>query len=307
MRGRLLHADASARTLAVARIWVFGMCLADLLREPTHELAAVPLEHLSRVGVLALVPSDWFAALYTASGLAALKAVTALLLVPCIAGVRPFRPIAITACLLLTVQFALLRSTGDVNHGELAMLYAAWVLALAPSADALAVWSRPSGRAPATYAAAMSLIAFLFCLTYAFTGGYRLAMGAPAIFLDDAGTWPVLRASLRPGPFDRAYGAEILASPAGSSAFPIVFAAVTLFEVLAPFCLVSARFRWLWLAWTVVFHLASWLTLQILFVHNLLLMPLLLLDVEWWLGRLPGGQGSRSRAGTAAAAATGSR
>ena len=302
---RLLHAGASARTLAVARIWVFGMCLADLLREPTHELAAVPVEYLSRIGLLVLLPSDWFVALYAASGLAALKATTALLLVPCIAGVPPFRPLAITACLLLTLQFALLRSTGDVNHGELAMLYAAWVLAVAPSADVLAVRARSSARAPTTYAAAMVLIAFLFCLTYAFTGGYRLAMGTPGIFLDDAGTWPVLRASLRPGPFDRAYGAEILASPAVWSAFPVVFAGVTLFEVLAPLCLVSTRFRWLWLAWTIVFHLASWLTLQIIFVHNLLLMPLVLLDVEWWLARLD--QRNRSRADVAASATARSR
>ena len=300
---RLLHADASARTLGVARIWVFGMCLADLLREPTHELADIPFVYLSRVGPLVVLPASWFAALYTASGLAVLKTATAALLVASIAGLRPFRPIAVTACVLLTVQYALLRSTGDVNHGELAMLYAAWVLAVSPSADALAVGARPPERAPAVHAAPMVLIAFLFCLTYALTGIYRLAMGAPAIFLDDAGTWPVLRAALRPGPFDRAYGAEILASPAGWSAFPVVFAWVTLLEVLAPLCLVLAPFRRLWLVSTVVFHLASWLTLQILFVHNLLLMPLVLLDVEWWLG----GQAPRSREETPVSAAARSR
>jgi hypothetical protein len=177
---KLIHADASGWTLSVVRVWIFGMCLGDVVREPVSDLVGMPLEYVTAVGPLALLPDVARGLLYTEPALQGLKIVVAALLAACVVGARPFRPIALTTCVLLTMLHALLRSVGHVNHGELPMLYGAWLLALFPAAP------------PATMMAVLTLV---FCLTYAFTGAYRLAISAPGIFVDGS----VMRLIVEPG------------------------------------------------------------------------------------------------------------
>jgi hypothetical protein len=60
------------------------------------------------------------------------------------------------------------------------------------------------------------------------------------------------------------------------------FPLTTGMEILSPLALFSPVFRRVWVAVMVVFHVLSWQLLQVLFFHNLVLMPLLLTDVEQW-------------------------
>ena len=271
---RLIHEEASPRTLAVARVWIFGMCLGDVVREPVLDLAGMPFGYVTAVGPLALLPDAARRLLYDQPVLLGFKGVVAALLVACVVGVRPVRPLALTACVLLTLFHALLRSVGHVNHGELPMLYAAWVLALFPAA------------APA---ATMALVTLIFCLTYAFTGGHRLAASAPAIFVDGSVMRLIVEPVLKPGVLATPYAAGLLTVPGAPALLSVGFAWVTLMELLSPLALVVPPFRWLWVGSMLLFHAFAWGVMQIPFVHNLILMPLLMLDWERWVRPRPAG------------------
>ena len=266
--GRLIHADASGWTVAVVRVWIFGMCLGDVVREPVSDLVGLPLEYVTAVGPLALLPDAARRLLYTEPALQGLKIVVAALLVACVVGARPFRPIALTTCVLLAVLHALLRSVGHVNHGELPMVYGMWLLALFPAAP------------PATMMAVLTLV---FCLTYAFTGAYRLAISTPGIFVDGSVMRLIVEPVLKPGVLAAPRGVELLASPLAPTVLSAGFVWVTIVELLSPLALVLPWFRRLWIGSMLVFHAFAWGVMQIPFVHNLVLMPLLMLDWErWW-------------------------
>ena len=289
----MLHASTSARTLAFARIWIFAMCWGDVVREPTQQLVGIPFAYVVRIGPLALLPPAWFAAVYTPSFLVGLKLSLAVLLLACVAGVPRFRAVAVAACLLLTVHHALVRSVGHLNHGELAMVYGAYILAVSPSADrwSLAALGRRHDEVPrsdARYAAPMVWITLVFCLTYTFTGAHRLAMSGPGIFVDGSAIGMVLQAAMQPGIYGHAHGTGFLTTAAGHTALTAGFIYTTIFEILAPVCLFWPRFRWVWVLSIVGMHVTTWLVMQLLFFHNLVLMPLVMLDLEWWRERLQG-------------------
>ena len=61
---------------------------------------------------------------------------------------------------------------------------------------------------------------------------------------------------------------------------------VTVFEILSLLCLSSTWFRRLWLAVMLPFHVLSWPLLQTLFLHNILLIAALLLDLDGIARRL---------------------
>src|SRR5205823_6246364 len=80
-------------------------------------------------------------------------------------GVPGYAIIAVTTCVLLTLYQGLPRSFGFLNHAQLALLYAAYVLAAFPCADALAIAPARARRerAPVLYRAPM-LAAALACV-----------------------------------------------------------------------------------------------------------------------------------------------
>jgi hypothetical protein len=296
----MLHEHASARALALARIWIFGLCLVDVAVDRLQELAGLPLDFLVPVGPLALVPSALLGRLYEPGFLVALQATLCGLLALAIVGAPGFRAIALAACALLTIQYALLRSVGYVNHAELPMLYAAVVLALAPSTDAWA-WRRATpARDPAIYGASLGLIALLFCLTYTLVGVHRVLMAGPAIFTDGSLIRIVLGPALKPGIFGGSHGVELLATPAGRALMTLGFVYVTVLELVAPACLFVPTLRRIWIPSMLAFHVLSRLLMQVFFVHNVAMIPLVLVDVDWWIARAAGTLGRRGpRAGAA--------
>lgn len=57
------------------------------------------------------------------------------------------------------------------------------------------------------------------------------------------------------------------------------------FEVLAPLCLFSRRFRLAWIPIMVTFHLGTWVLMGIFFLFNLLMIPMFVTDVDRRLAR----------------------
>ena len=170
---------------------------------------------------------------------------------------------------------------GEVTHAELVALYTVYILAVFPSADALALRRVREPSSPAAvYQAALLAATITLLATYMFTGVRRLFAGGIDIFLDGTILSMVADGAATPDHFQRAVGLWTLASPLATTLLQVGFAAVTIFEILSLLCLSSTWFRRIWLGIMLPFHVLSWPLLQTLFLHNILLIFALLFDVD---------------------------
>jgi hypothetical protein len=198
----------------------------------------------------------------------------------------------------LTFYQGLIRGFGYINHGELPMLYAAYVLAAFPSAHALSLQSgRVDPVRPVMFRAPMIAVGLLLAFTYTFVGARRLAEGGWRIFTDGTIIHMIVLRSFEPGPAGTGYGHLVLAHPALALMLQIGFPVVTLFELLSPLCLVYKGLRWAWILVIGAFHVATGLFMQIWFTANFALILVFLTDIDRLLtGWLPD-RGSRNRLG----------
>jgi hypothetical protein len=286
----MLHQRVSPETLGCARIWVFGIWLVSVLLTPFSDLARFPVEILRPIGVLQLIPPFAWPALLSPAGVLGLKIALLAGVALLVLGLPGYRLTALLTCALLTFYQGLIRGFTFTNHGELPLLYTAWVLALFPAADALALGPRRGpARAPVIYSAAMQLCALVLLLCYSLVGVRRLVESAPGIFLD--GTiihYVAVRAAASRGTFGD-LGLAVLQHPGLARAITLGFPVIGLCEALAPFCLVSRWFRLVWLPVMVAFHLGVWMLMGFLFLFNLLMIPVFLTEVDRLVARLPVG------------------
>lgn len=278
----MLHASVSPYTLGFVRLCVFGLWLAVVAPYPLHPIEELPSGLLSPYGALRLLPASVLEALLDARVLALLHAVLVTLLALCALGARPWRPIALVTVALLTYEQTLVRAFGFLNHKELALLYAAYVLALFPAADACVPWRRTAPDRPTpSCRAALRLITALPLLAYAGVGSVRLAHGTPDVFTGDTLPYYFAFTSLQPSYHGFELGTWMLREPLLALAAKLAFPVISVFELLAPLCLIVPRFRWLWLAVVVPFQLSTWLLMNIFFWENLALFALVLVaDTE---------------------------
>ena len=276
----VLHGRASATTLGVVRACVFSIWLVVVVRDPLSFLGELPPSMFHPLGVLQLAPRSLWLHLLEPGALDAFKAVLVALLALAALGARPYRAIAVATAVLLTVHQGLLRSFTFTNHEELALLLCAYVLALFPAADGFA-WPRRARRSssPPLYAGAMVAMTGLLLLPYTEIAAHRLAHAAPAVFTGES--LPYWFASL--DWLDRdgwGAGVWLLGHPALVTLFKAGFVVTTVFELLAPLCLILPRFRRVWLVVVVCFHVVNWFTLNLFFWQNALLVLLLVSDTE---------------------------
>jgi hypothetical protein len=81
-------------------------------------------------------------------------------------------------------------------------------------------------------------------------------------------------------------GPSLLGHPTLVNVFKVGFVVTTMFELLAPLCLVLPRFRRVWIVVVVSFHLVNWFTLNLLFWEDALLVLLLVTDIDGHVGRI---------------------
>jgi len=277
---KLLHEEASARRLELVTVLVFGLWFIKLLPDPLARLALLPSALFEPVGFLALVPSAVQPVLLSGPFLWFLKIATGLS-IALVLGNRARTPAALVACACITLHLGIARGfAGNIGHQDLPLLYAAYWLALCRLAEWIAARARPagaSGGCAQPLRPEVPIIGTLaaLCLTYTFVGIFRLVYGGLEAFAPESLTFWALRNSfhvLHPtwglGKLLPEYPALTLLLTAG---FPIV----TAFEICAPLCLFSRRFRQLFLLVMVLFHFVSWLLLDIFFWENLALLLLL--------------------------------
>lgn len=277
----MLHEKVSPQTLGFARISVYGIWFWHVLKDPLGKVAEVPFEYFSPIGVLQIVPQPLWRLIYTTEFLSALKLTMLVGLALLLLGVGPFRCIAIFTCILLTFYQGLIRGFGYINHGELPMLYAAYVLAAFPSAHALSLRRGQADRAqPAMYSAPMMAVGLLLALTYTFVGARRLVEGGLEIFGNGTIIHMIALRSFEPGPSGSGYGHLVLEHPWLALMLQVGFPIVTIFELLSPLCLFYGRFRWAWILVISAFHVATGLFMQIWFTANFLLILVFLTDID---------------------------
>ncbi|WP_270043130.1 hypothetical protein [Solirubrobacter ginsenosidimutans] len=255
------------------RVAIYAMWLLVVVPDPLAYLA--DLAPGAPVGVFRWLPD----ALVTSAGLGALKVALVVVLVVCLVGAPGYRVWAVVASALLTVQQALLREYTFVNHEELALLVCTWVLVLFPAADGCS-WPRRAGGSPGSHALALEVLTAFFVLPYTLIAAHRLAYAAPDVFTGES--LPYWLASLNS--LDRdgwGVGVWALGHPALVDGLKVGFFVTTVFELLAPLCLVSRSFTLVWVAVVAGFHVVNEFTLNLFFWQNAVLALLL---VGWSRG-----------------------
>jgi hypothetical protein len=265
---KLLYADATPRTLELFTKIIFGMWAVIALIDPLPELQHLPLEFFHPLGlVLRAVPESLHPLLLTGPFLWGLKGALLVSILCVLAG--RFRLFAlVAACFLLTAEQSLIRSFGHVNHAELGLLYAAYCITFFAIADRLTGERKP----------AVPIVAFLFFffLSYTFIGTYRLVYGGWPTFTTGRLTYWITYNTYDASFYSMKLGALVLQYPWLNFLLNAGLPVITFFEILAPFTLLSNRFRLLFLIVIVPFHLFNFLFMDILFLENLILIVLLL-------------------------------
>ncbi len=285
---RLLHADAPLAARDFARTYVWSLWLLAVALDPLAYLALLPATSFEPAGLAAFVPDTLRAALLSTTGILLLKIVSLLAIGLAASGIWR-RPAAITACLLLTVQQGMVRGFGHINHAEITLLMSAYIVTWFDCVDFTAGIAKPDVKASArtksggrhTAAAPLTAIVLMLCVTYMFTGMHRVMNGGWHVFAGNhLENWMTF-AQHSPRGYDLGLGAWLLSFDLFRWSMIIGFPLVTLFEILAPLCLVSRRFRVVFVAVMLPFHLLVLATMGIVFWQSLALY-IFFLDTPFW-------------------------
>jgi len=276
----LLHATAGRKALWLFTAYVFGLWTFKMFVDPVHELANLPRGMVEPVGVLQLLPAGWLSALLSVTGLWLLRTAAvagcALSMIP-----RLIQWAGPLACIALTLHQSLVRSFGIVQHSEIALLMAAYVLVLFAWYRWLGVGHSKKEFNP--HAIPLFTIALILTVAYALVGTNRLIKGGLHVFTSDTLPNYILSRSLATKYFEFGIGESVAEWPAvvliGAK---VGFFVTTIIEATAPLCLLSRYYRYLFLAVMIPFHIVTLLTMQISFHENLLLY-LVLIDFSRWI------------------------
>ena len=264
---------ADRRSLTLVRAGVGAVWLVKLAFEPLTFYAHLPRSMLDPPGFLQLAPARLWDTVLTPGFLSGFKVALLVLVALFAFGVRPWRPIAVSAAVALTLHEGLVRGMTFVNHQELALLYCTYVLAL------VAAGRGEAKDQPEAARAAVTLMTVVALVPYTFIAAHRIAFSAPRLFA--GASLSTFLGSL--SGLDRAgwgWGLHLMAHPNLMIVAKLVFAVTTVFELLAPVCLVNQTFRRVWLAVMIPFHISTWFLMDIFFWENLILAALLLVDWE---------------------------
>jgi hypothetical protein len=265
----------SFASVPLVRSVVFGLWLLKTALTPVDSLASLPLSLFQPVGFLAELPDTALRFLIQASCLQWLKVAVLISLILVLVGLARTAA-AVAACLLITLQQGIIRGfSGHIHHTDLVLLYAAYLLALLPIADALARKQWATAVLPVAVNTDRALVVgilALLCLTYTLTGTYRFAHGGVETFRSGSATFWALRNSYQLVHPDWGLGKLLLPFPLLSHMLNAAFPVVTAFEAAAIGALLSRPFRWVFLAVVIGLHLLSWLFLEVFFWENLILL-----------------------------------
>ena len=131
-----LHHDATARTLAAARVYVMLLWLVKMVTLDLAALGYLSPSLFHPFGLMKLLPHSVIVILTMPSVLAVIKWLTVGLLLLSLAGIGRNRTILAVASMLV-LCFGLAKGFGGhVNHRELVLLYITWFMVWMPCCEA---------------------------------------------------------------------------------------------------------------------------------------------------------------------------
>jgi len=258
--------------LAMIRIAVFVVWAWQIVTYRAGSLADLPREIVRPPG---LFDNAALQALY-GSGVALelLRWGTVALCVAAAAAVRPFAPIAVAAVAGIVVTYGAMQSIGGyVNHAQQNVLWIAVLLVAAPCADRLSMSGPPPDSARSRdHATTVTLIALLVAATYAMTGLRRVGVGGVSVFTGESMKIWVTARSLQYSAFPLDVGLVVLRSRAIERLLQVGLLVSTVFEIASPLAVCWRRFRWVWIAVMVGFHVGVLFMMRIIFWENIVLI-----------------------------------
>jgi len=247
-------ADVTARQVRLFRALVFGMLAADALLHALGPLAGFPPELVRPVGLVRLLPDAWVAALFASPGWLSAACAGACALAAAGPG---FRALGVPVCLVATLHASVARSYAYAYHTDAALLL-----------------STP--RAAAAVRGAPLLASFAVLLVpYHLVGLTRVVEGGLEDFTSDALRGWMVRNAILPSwrtTFTGGLGHALAQHEGFATGMKLGFPLVTAFEVLAPAALFWRRFRLVFLAVMIPFHVVSLPVLGVFFYHSLVLL-----------------------------------
>ena len=282
MRIEVPHGSAAAPVLAAARVWVFGVWAIKLLVDPLPVLAKLPATLFAPLGPLIMLPEGVWDGVLTPAVLVTFKVV---LLVACLCaagGVFP-RPAAIASAVGLFFYQALVTGFSNfVDHSDLSLLLAAFILAASPIADAWTlVGGREAGEDARPYRAPLVGIVAMLSATYLMAGINRITYGIPTAFEP---AWLAVRTIINgyAEPSESWQIAETVGhQPWWGIALLLGTIGATIMELLAPFNLLSKRYRIVFICLMIPFHTLTDPLFNVRFWSPILLY-VFLIDCSVW-------------------------
>jgi hypothetical protein len=189
MKSRDYLYQASADTLGVMRLAVFGLCFVYVLGVPYGQLEILPPTLHQPTKLFGLLPSAWQSFLISGTGLSTLKPLLLVCLACAFAGIRPYRLWTLASVVLLLVFDMVYKGYSFYFwHGQFGLIYSAALLAFAPANDAyrLGFAGRRTQATGAAYRIVPLSIGVVFTTCYALLGIRRIADGGYAIYIDDS-------------------------------------------------------------------------------------------------------------------------
>lgn len=272
---QLLHSDATPRTLIFVLKFMFAMWFVRFLVDPVERLCELPVLYTLPVGPMGWLPVHVYFAAHTFTGLVVIKSV---ILAACVGVWIPQtrRSAAVVGCIAIAVISAITRGFGHINHAEISPLLITMVLTgfmLRLPKDQVLF---PGNIRCTQSSTALVLSTLCFGLTYSFVGIARIVHGGIELLSGPTIPNSMLRMSHHDWLLPVNLAELLIASPFLLLVLKVGTAAVTVFELFAPFCLISRKFRYAFLALIPLFHLGAILIFKIDFIENVLAMILLL-------------------------------
>lgn len=267
----VIHQNATVETYNFFRNWILGIWLIVILLSPVTSLAKLPFLADYSVGFLfQYLPGDikvWF---FQFGSLIALKAALVLGL-SCMMFRRFSKTAGISVCLLLTIYQGMMKGIGEVNHAELGILFAVYILVLFEWADSFYKQNEQEFQV-SRYGLPLTAICATLCLAYTFIGLHRVVMGGLDLFLGNSIYYWIIENSNEPKIYllwklDHLLFEYDWLRILVKAGFPIF----TGLEIFALFALIHKPYRYVFITGMFIFHFFIWLFMGILFWENMLM------------------------------------
>ena len=299
-RGTLAQLTRSSPSaLACLRVLISGTFLVSILSTSFSDFARLPVTLLVPTGMMKLLPWGFYDHLFTPLGMNLLKWALVCSLLFSTAGF--LTPVTTkTSALLVLFYQGLVRSFGHFNHDEIIAVYFLIVLAFSPCADRLSIdgWLRqPRSKPRFAYGYPILLMQCLLAWSYFSSAIIKLRISGLSYFSPD--NLPTLAIWQSLDNLHDTHYRFAFWLPAIRGYTTIAVVLVVLWELAFPLAIFSKRARWVILGFGMVFHLATLLLLNFLFVYTLA-MYVVFIDwrflVVWFRRRLSRLRGHRWKA-----------